>query len=369
MKNDSSRFGHIIQLFTVLLTAILISLFFAALVLVGKIQGTARVVNYAGLVRGKTQRIVKLEISGTPEDDLLGDVASYIEGLRFGSSELDLVRLDDADFQTKMTALSSEFDDLRNELILVRQRGYTETAIIAKSEHFFQTCDEATNLAEVYSQKRATALDFLEKVVLADIVGLLLLFGYQIFKALRYAAMNRILQRKVYLDEATGLPNKNKCEELLDAPDPPDGNTALCVFDLNNLRTVNNNLGHDKGDEYIRSFAEQLRLAVPSQHFVGRDGGDEFIAILYGVSERCIAGERFRRMLEAIGSEPYHLEGIDLNPAVSMGLALYPSEADSLEALMRLADADMYEHKKRRRCRNGTETSPSADGASCGAGV
>ena len=117
------KFQHIIQLFTVLLTAILISLFFAALVLVGKIQGTARVVNYAGLVRGKTQRIVKLEISGTPEDDLLGDVASYIEGLRFGSSELDLARLDDADFQTKMTALSSEFDDLRNELILVRQRG------------------------------------------------------------------------------------------------------------------------------------------------------------------------------------------------------------------------------------------------------
>lgn len=117
------KFQHIIQLFTVLLTAILTSLFFAALVLVGKIQGTARVVNYAGLVRGKTQRIVKLEISGTPEDALLGDMASYIEGLRFGSSELNLVRLDDADFQTKMTALSSEFDDLRNELILVRQRG------------------------------------------------------------------------------------------------------------------------------------------------------------------------------------------------------------------------------------------------------
>ena len=117
------KFQHIIQLFTVLLTAILISLFFGVLVLVGKIQGTARVVNYAGLVRGKTQLIVKLEISGTPEDDLLGDVASYIEGLRFGSSELDLVRLDDADFQVKMTALSSEFDDLRNELILVRQRG------------------------------------------------------------------------------------------------------------------------------------------------------------------------------------------------------------------------------------------------------
>ena len=53
------KFQQFIQLFTVLLTAILISLFFGVLVLVGKIQGTARVVNYAGLVRGKTQRIVK----------------------------------------------------------------------------------------------------------------------------------------------------------------------------------------------------------------------------------------------------------------------------------------------------------------------
>ena len=52
------KFQQFIQLFTVLLTAILISLFFGVLVLVGKIQGTARVVNYAGLVRGKTQRIV-----------------------------------------------------------------------------------------------------------------------------------------------------------------------------------------------------------------------------------------------------------------------------------------------------------------------
>ena len=73
MKNDSSRFGHIIQLFTVLLTAILISLFFGVLMLVGKIQGTARVGKYAGLARGKNELIVKLEIYGTPEDDILCD--------------------------------------------------------------------------------------------------------------------------------------------------------------------------------------------------------------------------------------------------------------------------------------------------------
>ena len=348
MKNDSSRFGHIIQLFTVLLTAILISLFFAVLVLVGKIQGTARVVNYAGLVRGKTQRIVKLEISGTPEDDFLGDVASYIEGLRFGSSELDLVRLDDADFQAKMTALSSEFDDLRNELILVRQRGYTETAIIAKSEHFFQTCDEATNLAEVYSQKRATALDFLEKVVLADIVGLLLLFGYQIFKALRYAAMNRILQRKVYLDEATGLPNKNKCEEILGQEQPVSAEepVAVCVFDLNNLHMVNNNFGHEKGDEYIRSFAQQLGSVASETCFVGRDGGDEFIAVLRD-ADRAAVESCLTRIRANVNEYSEVHPDMPISYAVGYALSSDFDEPPTMRELFSQADKNMYVDKNR----------------------
>ena len=68
-------------------------------------------------------------------------------------------------------------------------------------------------------RKKATALDKLEKVVLADILGLVLIIGTELVKAVRFAAQNRILQKKVYLDEATGLPNKNKCEEILNAPD------------------------------------------------------------------------------------------------------------------------------------------------------
>lgn len=74
---------------------------------VSDIQGTARVVNYAGLVRGTTQRIVKLEDAGQPQDDLLKAVDSYISGLRYGSDDLNLVRLDDDEYQAKMTELAS----------------------------------------------------------------------------------------------------------------------------------------------------------------------------------------------------------------------------------------------------------------------
>ena len=55
------------------------------------------------------------------------------------------------------------------------------------------------------------------------LIGIVCLLGYELFKALRYAAQNRVLRQKVYLDEATGLPNKNKCEEILASEEPLTG--------------------------------------------------------------------------------------------------------------------------------------------------
>lgn len=66
--------------------------------LVSPIQGTARIVNYAGLVRGGTQRLVKLETVGEPQDQMIQTIESYIDGLQNGSTELNFVRLNDAAF-------------------------------------------------------------------------------------------------------------------------------------------------------------------------------------------------------------------------------------------------------------------------------
>lgn len=175
MKETEKKQTHFLRIAMMVLTTILIVLFFMIMSMVGKIQGTARVINYAGLVRGGTQRMVKLEISGEPQDKMYETISSYIEGLRYGSDKLNFVRLADKNFQNKMDELAQCFEEeLRSELLLVREKGYENTDIISKSEHFFQICDEAVSYAEVYSQKKATALDKLEKVVLADILGLVL---------------------------------------------------------------------------------------------------------------------------------------------------------------------------------------------------
>ena len=87
------------------------------------------------------------------QDGMIDDVTSFIAGLRFGSNELQLVRLNDVNFQNKMAELSDEFETLKKEIQLVRTVGYHQTDIIQQSEDFFAICDEATGLAAAYSQR------------------------------------------------------------------------------------------------------------------------------------------------------------------------------------------------------------------------
>ena len=355
MSNKDKRISKITKGLMTLLTVILIALFLTIMVLVSKIQGTARVVNYAGLVRGKTQRIIKLEDAKEPQDEMIESVESFIEGLRYGSDKLNLVRLNDKAFQSKMEELDEYFQELKKEIVLVRKNGYENTEIIAKSEEFFGICDEATGLAEEYSQKNATALDRLEKIVIADIIGLVCLLAYELIKAVKYAAQNKALKKKVYLDEATGLPNKNRCEEILDGelPECTDGAVALCVFDLNNLRIINNRLGHEKGDEYIRSFAVQLRKALPEEYFAGRDGGDEFIAVLKNVNH-----EKVRTVLEKIRTEiaEYSEEHPEMPISYAVGYALSDDFEDcGMRDLFRYADKNMYVDKNQAKMKEAAD--------------
>ena len=146
-KNAAKKLTYVSRACMTVLTTVLIVLFFCIMSLVGKIQGTARVVNYAGLVRGTTQRIVKLENMQSPQDEMLEEVESIIIGLRYGSDDLNLVRLDDSAFQDKMQELEDYFETLKVEIQLVRENGYENTQIIEKSEQFFRICDEATGLA------------------------------------------------------------------------------------------------------------------------------------------------------------------------------------------------------------------------------
>ena len=341
VKNKKKK-SSIIQVSIGVLVVILAILIIIMMGIVSDIQGTARIVNYTGLVRGETQRIIKLEVTGEQDDAMIQEVKSFIDGLRNGNTKLNLVYLKDRDFQNKMQELDEGFSGLYNEICLGRSEGYEKTDIISRSEDFFVICDEATGLAEKYSQKKATSLSLLEKYITADIVVLMLLIAYEFIKAIQYAAMNRLLQQKVYLDDATGLPNKNKCEELLSETEP-DADTGVCSFDLNNLRRINDSRGHEAGDAYIRRFAICLRASMPAEQFVGRAGGDEFLAVTHGLDReqmiQCL--EKVRRDMT---EESRVYPDTPLSYAVGFALAGdFPGS--TMRELFNCADKNMYINK------------------------
>ena len=268
------------RLLQTIVTVILFGLIFQMMYLVESIQGTARVVNYAGLVRGATQRMVKLEISGNNADKIMATLDGYINGIHNGSDELDLVCIDDPDFQDKVTVLSAEWLRLKDEVRRARAVGYKNTNLVAMSEHYFKLCDDMVGSAEVYTQKRARTIKNIEIAINIMILLLLGIIVKQYLTSLGIMRRNNELKAQVFVDKQTNLPNKNRCEQLVEDTAPVTVPTGLFMFDLNNLKFINDSLGHEDGDKLITNFARLIRDNIDAKYFVGRYGGDEFIALI-----------------------------------------------------------------------------------------
>ena len=211
-------------------------------------------------------------------------------------------------------------------------------------------------IAGKYANPEMNVRQFLQKhvflvvAVLALVLALiLLLFVYYVIsnkKALRLSRSNSELNEKAYVDLATGLPNKNKCEEVLASPIPVSKPTACFMLDLNDLKKVNDTLGHEMGDIMILNFAKLLRKVVPLRYFVGRFGGDEFIVIAENISGREEAEELVGKIRDMI----MRFNGLRGEFQISYACG-YALSADyhqvTLMDLLNEADRKMYEDKAR----------------------
>ena len=110
-----------------LLIILMTVLVFCMVAQIDNLQGTARVLNYAGLVRGATQREIKLEIVGQDDDDLIAYLDEITYGLRNGSRKYGLVQLPDEKYLTDLDKQIAVWQQLKEEIYRVRQEGYAAT--------------------------------------------------------------------------------------------------------------------------------------------------------------------------------------------------------------------------------------------------
>jgi len=146
-------------------------------------------------------------------------------------------------------------------------------------------------------------------------------------------------------DALTGLPNRahivGRLSAALDAGDR-DAVAAVLFVDLDNLKTVNDSLGHDAGDDLIRIAAQRLRHGVRAGDVVARLGGDEFVAVLCGpVGDTDLNGLAAR--IHAVLDEPVVIAGTSLRIGASIGVALIEdNDRRCADEVLRDADLAMY---------------------------
>lgn len=323
---------------------ILIGLVFVMLVNVIFIQGNARVVNYAGLVRGASQRLVKNELYGKTDDEEIFRLDSILWDLQNGGGQNRLARMRNQNYQQKLSKLQQEWETLKDLIYRYRGNPTLRDSLYQTSEEYFMLADDTVSAAEQYADGIASRLRMVELVTVADIMFILAFF---IILVRREIHLKRRLRKIAYIDVNTGLPNKRSCTEKLAAKEIlPDTSVTCCLmFDLNNLKTTNDLMGHESGDLLISNFASVLGRTAPAKMFVGRFGGDEFIGIMENTSRAEI--ERFLAELQK-AVEQWNTgkkkNGSGISYACGYALS-NEHKACTIKALMDFADHNMYQNK------------------------
>lgn len=347
IEQSYKKSKNIIWIIQSCLILILIVLIIFIMVNISRLQGTARVINYAGLVRGATQREVKLEITGNQNDELIKYLDDIIDDLKYKDGQYNLVNLRDNEYHDKLQILSDYWEELKKEIKAVREVGYQNTDIVNMSEIYFKMADETVSAAESYSERIAIKIRTIELLSVLDMLCLVILIIIQTLTAMKMAVLNKLLEQRAYTDAHTGLPNKDACEELLNNKEKVAEHTACLMFDLNNLKIINDTKGHSKGDQLIFNFAHLLRRVIPQEAFVGRYGGDEFMVVIYNTSKAEIED-----ILKQLSMEKDRLNRSDNQMPIDYACGWAISDADSectIQMLLDKADYYMYENKQSRK--------------------
>lgn len=149
-------------------------------------------------------------------------------------------------------------------------------------------------------------------------------------------------------DQLTGLANRLLLADCLPRAMAQSKRNAQAVvvllIDIDRFKDINDSLGHDVGDQLLMALAQRLKESVRETDIVVRQGGDEFIVVLPGISEAGQAHAITSKILETI-SRPVDANGNELCVSASIGATFYPDDGLTPEILLRNADAAMYQAK------------------------
>jgi diguanylate cyclase (GGDEF)-like protein/PAS domain S-box-containing protein len=161
--------------------------------------------------------------------------------------------------------------------------------------------------------------------------------------------LQKELGEMAHSDELTGLPNRalffDRLERVMIHARRNRRRFALLYLDLDGFKTVNDNYGHQAGDEVLQGAARRILGTVRESDTVARIGGDEFVIILDDLGHLEEPAVVAKKLLETFSS-PFGISGSTVTIGVSIGVSVYPDDAENAQQLISCADFAMYEVKR-----------------------
>jgi len=153
-------------------------------------------------------------------------------------------------------------------------------------------------------------------------------------------------------DSLTGAFNRSHFIELfkaiMDRSERYKETFSLILFDIDDLKIINDNYGHITGDQLLKTFALTTLGQIRKSDIFARWGGDEFMAVFHEISEEEIS-LKIGRIVESLQSQPISSAKGNTSVSFSFGHAIYPLEGKDFEDLLKVADNRMYVNKRKKK--------------------
>ena len=227
------------------------------------------------------------------------------------------------------------------ERLTVEATAATDRALAFQTERI----NERT-LAQIQLGERLRR--YIAGILVGSIVVLVGLFVAYRRALLREREAHRRIEHLAHFDLVTGRPNRALlADRLAQETARARRNSrrfAVLLFDLDGFKAVNDTWGHAAGDRVLAIVGERARKSVRASDTVGRQGGDEFLALLpeTGLEGALDVAEKLRQSLQ----QPYPVANAQAHLSASVGVSLFPEHGSDPEALQRAADAALYRAKR-----------------------
>ena len=251
-------------------------------------QDNGRLINYVGIVRGATQRLVKLELRNQEEDSIIDYLDGILLELTTGKGSYGLPLPEDDTYQKNLYRLNDMWDEIKNEIFNFRSGGTDGKALLSLSENYFGQANETVFAAEKYASNRIHKL----LVVCAVTLGIMLItwvyiFGASLKKLFRLEKRNKKLTDLANRDPLTGVYQlnvfKDKAQNVLDTKQ--NVKIAVLYTDFTDFKYINDVFGYAAGDRVLKRYGELLMDGLQEGELCGRVLADHFV-LLYNYQNK-----------------------------------------------------------------------------------